>query len=56
MKKTITLVFERRPHNISNFSLNIYSSQARIKLQTENQNPSLLNSADSYEEDLKIKV
>ena len=55
-KKTLKLLFERRPPNFSNIFLNISSSQCRIKLPTENQPPSLLNSRDSFEEDLKIRT
>ena len=36
---------------IPTFSLNISSSKAIIKLQTENQPPILFNSGDSYEKD-----
>ena len=51
MKKTLKLVFERRPYHISYFFLNISSIQIRIKLYTENQPLRLLNSEESYEED-----
>ena len=56
MKKTLKLGFGRRPHNFPNFFHNISSSLGRIKLHTENQPPSLFNSGDSYEEDLKISI
>ena len=45
LKKTSKLEFGRR-------SYNIYSSN----LHAENQPPSLFNSGDSYEEDLKIRI
>ena len=48
--------FERRPHIISNFSLNISSSHVRIKLHTKNQPLILFNFGDSYEKDLKIRI
>ena len=56
MKKTLKLGFGRRPYNISNCVLNISSYLANIKLHTEDQPPSQLNSGDSYEEDLKIRI
>ena len=56
MKKTLHLGFGRRPPNIWNFFLNMFSSWVKIKLHTKNQPPSLLNYRDSYEEDLKIGI
>ena len=57
----------RQPQQHFQFSLNISSRLFRIKLHTKNQPPSLLNpgdsyadeedlSAESYEEDLKIRI
>ena len=49
MKKTLKLGFGRLLHNFHSFFQNISSSLGRIKLQTENQPPSLLKSGESYE-------
>ena len=49
MKKT-------RPYNIYNHFLKISTYQVNIKFHTENQPPSLLNSGDIYEGDLKIRI
>ena len=56
MKKTLKSGFRRRPQKHFQFVLNISSSLVRIKLHTNNQSPSLLNSEDGYEEDLKIWI
>ena len=56
MKKTLKLEFGRRPQVISNFVLNISSSYVNIKLHTENQPPSFVNSGDSYEEGIQIRI
>ena len=41
---------------LSDMSLIVFSNSVRIKLHTENQLPSLLNSAYSPEEDLEIRI
>ena len=56
MKKTLKLGFRRWPQKISYIFHNIFVSYVDIKLHTENQPPILLNSGDSYEEDLKIGI
>ena len=56
MKTTFKQEFEEDLNNISNCFLNISSSLVRINLHTKTQPPSLLNSGDSYEEDLKIRI
>ena len=56
MKKTLNLGFGRRPKHNFNFVLNILSSWVKIKLNTENQPPSLLIYGDSYEADFKIGI
>ena len=53
MKKTVKLGFGRQPQHISNCFLDISFNKVNIKIHTENQPPSLLNSGDSYEEDRK---
>ena len=56
MKNTSKLVFGRHPYNISNFFSQYSSNQVNIKLNTENQPSSLLNSGIRYEEYLKISI
>ena len=55
MKKTLDSDLEDDLKKFQ-FYLNIFSSQVNTKLHTENQSPSLLNSWDSCEEDLKISI
>ena len=55
-KKTLKLGFGRRPQVNSNFVLAISSYYFNIKLHTKNQPPSLVNSGDNSEEDLKIMI
>ena len=55
MKKTLKLGFSKQLYNISK-SLNTSSNYVKNKLHAENQPPSLLNSEDRYEEDLKISI
>ena len=54
MKKTLKLGFEGRPQVDSNFLLTISSCYVNIKLHTIIQPPSLVNSGNWYEEDLKL--
>ena len=56
MKKTLKLGLEDDLNIISIFSLNNASNYVDIKLHNENHPPSLLNSGDSYEEDLKLRI
>ena len=56
MRKTLKLGFGRRTQENLNLKTNIFSSQVDIKLHTENEAPILLNSGDSYEGDLKIRM
>ena len=53
MKKTLTLGFGRRPKNNSNFLSIFLIVRLKSHSHSENHLPSLLNSADSYEEDIK---
>ena len=57
MKKTLKIrIWKTTLQYFEFFSLNISSKYVNIKLHTENQPPSLLNSEDGYEEDLKIRI
>ena len=46
---------EEGVHHVSSGVFYLYSI-TNIKLHTKNQPPSFLNSGDSYEEDLKIRI
>ena len=54
MKKTLNQNLEDDLKIIHFYSLNISSNYVNIQLHIENQPPSLLNSGDSYEEDIKL--
>ena len=56
IKKTLKWGFGRWPQHKSNLLHSIYSNKVNIKVLTENQPLSLLNSGDSYEEDLIIRI
>ena len=54
MKRTLKLGFGRWPQQ--HFQFFLIFLLVKIKLHTKNQLPSLLNSEDVYEEDLKIRI